>query len=105
MNEISCQSLSSYSPSRTREETAQCLGAALKMFDPERLVGSGRPLEHGDQRQLAQEVQRRVESGLPADVVQGGGRGARQQHRRHPAASGTHSRAPPRPGPRVRLFR
>lgn len=58
MSEISCQSPSSYSPSRTGEETARCLGAALKMFDPERLVGSGRPLEPGDQRQLAQEVQR-----------------------------------------------
>ena len=58
VSEVSCQSLSSYSPSRTREETAECLGAALKMFDPERLVGSGRPLEPGGQRQLAQEVQR-----------------------------------------------
>lgn len=48
VSEVSCQSLSSYSPSRTREETAQCLGAALKMFDPERLVGSGRPLEPGN---------------------------------------------------------
>lgn len=86
VNEISCQSLSSYSPSRTGEETAQCLGAALKMIDPERLVGSGKPLEHGDQRQLAQEVQRRVESGLPADVVQGGGRGAQAAARASPSS-------------------
>lgn len=43
------ESLSSFSHGRAQEKTAQCLGAVLRLLDPERAVGSGRPLEPGDE--------------------------------------------------------
>lgn len=84
--ETSCPSLSSYGPSRTGEGASQCLGAALKTLDPEKLVGSKRPLEHGNQRQLAQEVQRSGGEWPSCRCGPGRGQGAQAAARASPSS-------------------